>query len=193
MVKNRLESLGYGEKDIDLETFYPRFKALADKKGHHLRRMNMVALMEATTVEEWPTPNKLGYLNVTGKAGPLIPTATVRIACERPSPTQEAASGDGRGRPRHHQGPSTASWASPSPWRLFTWISSSAGQEARGPPLKIIAVAPEGTSPAVWQPAPTSSKRSALAYMDVVTRSTACAKFAPRLRSRRCTGPTVSL
>ncbi|HUP09693.1 MAG TPA: 2-isopropylmalate synthase, partial [Caldimonas sp.] len=49
MVKNRLQSLGYSEKAIDLETFYPRFKALADKKGT-VYDDDLVALMEADTI-----------------------------------------------------------------------------------------------------------------------------------------------
>jgi len=185
MVKNRLESLGYAEKDIDLENFYPRFKALADKKGT-IFDDDMVALMEATTVEEMADAYKLEYLNVTGGRA-VIPTATVRIACEGKS-TQEAASGDGvvdattKAIDRIVGFDITV--------RDFHLDSVSAGQEALGR-VKIIAVAPEGTFAGVG----TSTdivEASALAYMDVVNKVHRMRKFAPRLRSR-LSGPTVSL
>jgi len=38
MVRNRLESLGYAEKDIDLEIFYPALQGPGRQEGHHLRR-----------------------------------------------------------------------------------------------------------------------------------------------------------
>jgi len=51
MVKNWLESRAT-EKGHRPRTFYPRFKALADKKGHHLDD-DLVALMEATNAMKW--------------------------------------------------------------------------------------------------------------------------------------------
>ena len=146
----------------------------------------MVALMEATTVEEMADAYKLEYLNVTGGRA-VIPTATVRIACEGKS-TQEAASGDGvvdattKAIDRIVGFDITV--------RDFHLDSVSAGQEALGR-VKIIAVAPEGTFAGVG----TSTdivEASALAYMDVVNKVHRMRKFAPRLRSR-LSGPTVSL
>jgi 2-isopropylmalate synthase len=185
MVRNRLESLGYAEKDIDLEIFYPRFKALADKKGT-IFDDDLVALMEAANVEEMADAYKLEYLNVTGGRG-VIPTATVRIVCEGKA-SQEASSGDGvvdattKAIDRIVGFDITV--------RDFHLDSISAGQEAQGR-VKIVAVAPEGTFAGVG----TSTdivEASALAYMDVVNKIYRMRKFAPRLRSR-LSGPTVSL
>jgi 2-isopropylmalate synthase len=185
MVKNRLESLGYPEKDINLEDFYPRFKALADKKGT-IFDDDLVALMEATNIEEMADAYKLEYLNVTGGRG-VIPTATVRIVGEGKA-KQEASSGDGvvdattKAIDRIVGFDITV--------RDFHLDSVSAGQEAQGR-VKIVAVAPEGTFAGVG----TSTdivEASALAYMDVVNKIYRMRKFAPRLRSR-LSGPTVSL
>ena len=185
MVKNRLESLGYGEKDIDLETFYPRFKALADKKGT-IFDDDLVALMEAANAEEMADAYKLEYLNVTGGRG-VIPTATVRIVCEGKA-SQEASSGDGVVDATTKAIDRIVGYDITV--RDFHLDSVSAGREAQGR-VKIVAVAPEGTFAGVG----TSTdivEASALAYMDVVNKIHRMRKFAPRLRSR-LSGPTVSL
>jgi len=143
-------------------------------------------LMEATTVEEMADAYKLEYLNVTGGRA-VIPTATVRIACEGKS-TQEAASGDGVVDATTKAIDRIVGFTITV--RDFHLDSISAGQEALGR-VKIIAVAPEGTFAGVG----TSTdivEASALAYMDVVNKVHRMRKFAPRLRSR-LSGPTVSL
>jgi 2-isopropylmalate synthase len=185
MVKNRLESLGYAEKDVDLETFYPRFKELADKKGT-IYNDDLVTLMEAHNAAEMADAYKLEYLNVTGGKG-VIPTATVRITFDGKS-RQEAASGDG-----------VVDATTRAIDRIvgfdikvldFHVESISAGQEAQGR-VKIVAAAPEGTFAGVG----TSTdivEASALAFMDVVNKVARMRKFAPRLRSR-LSGPTAVL
>jgi 2-isopropylmalate synthase len=178
MVKNRLESLGYHEKDIDLATFYPKFKALADKKGT-VYDDDLVALMEAPTLEEIGDTYKLEYLNVTGGMG-VIPTATVRITSEG-KVKQEAASGDG-----------VVDATTKAIDRVVGYTievkdyhldAISEGREAQGR-VKIVAVAPEGTFTGVG----TSTdivEASAKAYMDVVNKICRMRKYAPKLRGKR--------
>jgi 2-isopropylmalate synthase len=178
MVKNRLQSLGYAEKDIDLATFYPKFKALADKKGT-VYDDDLVALMEAPTIEEIGDAYRLEYLNVTGGTG-VIPTATVRIARDGKI-EQEAASGDG-----------VVDAATKAIDRVVGYDirikdyhldAISEGREAQGR-VKIVAVAPEGTFTGVG----TSTdivEASAKAYMDVVNKIARMRKYAPHLRGKR--------
>ena len=178
MVKNRLESLGYHEADIDLEAFYPKFKALADKKGT-VYDDDLVALMEAPTLEEIEDTYKLEYLNVTGGVG-VIPTATVRIASEG-KVKQEAASGDG-----------VVDATTKAIDRVvglkievkdYHLDAVSEGREALGR-VKMVATAPEGTFTGVG----TSTdivEASAKAYMDVVNKICRMRKYSPKLRGKR--------
>jgi 2-isopropylmalate synthase len=178
MVKNRLQSLGYRDNDIDLETFYPKFKALADKKGT-VYDDDLVALMEADTIEEIGDSYKLEYLNVTGGVG-VIPTATVRIAHEGAT-QEEAASGDG-----------VVDATTKAIDRVvglkiqvkdYHLDAISEGQEAQGR-VKIVALAPEGTFTGIG----TSTdivEASAKAYMDVVNKICRMRKYAPKLRGKR--------
>jgi 2-isopropylmalate synthase len=178
MVKNRLQSLGYREKDIDLDTFYPKFKALADKKGT-VYDDDLLALMEADNIEEIGDSYKLEYLNVTGGVG-VIPTATVRISCDG-EVKQEAASGDGV--------VDATTKAIDRVVKLKIQIKDyhldaiSEGQEAQGR-VKMVAIAPEGTFTGIG----TSTdivEASAKAYMDVVNKICRMRKYAPKLRGKR--------
>jgi len=178
MVKNRLQGLGYREKDIDLETFYPKFKALADKKGT-VYDDDLVALMEADSIDEIGDTYKLEYLNVTGGVG-VIPTATVRIARDG-AVEEEAASGDGV--------VDATTKAIDRVVGLKIQIKDyhldaiSEGKEAQGR-VKMVAVAPEGTFTGIG----TSTdivEASAKAYMDVVNKICRMRKYAPKLRGKR--------
>ncbi len=178
MVKNRLQSLGYSEKSIDLESFYPKFKALADKKGT-VYDDDLVALMEADTIEEIGDTYKLEYLNVTGGVG-VIPTATVRIARDGIA-KEEAASGDG-----------VVDATTKAIDRVvglkiqvkdYHLDAISEGQEAQGR-VKMVAIAPEGIFTGIG----TSTdivEASARAYMDVVNKICRMRKFSPKLRGKR--------
>jgi 2-isopropylmalate synthase len=178
MVRNRLESLGYRAKDIDLDNLYPKFKALADKKGT-VYDDDLVALMEAANLDEMGDTYKLEYLNVTGGVG-VIPTATVRIAHES-GKKEEAASGDGV--------VDATTKAIDRVVGLKIQIKDyhldaiSEGQEAQGR-VKIVAIAPEGAFTGLG----TSTdivEASAKAYMDVVNKICRMRKFAPTLRGKR--------
>jgi len=178
MVKNRLQSLGYGEKAIDLETFYPKFKALADKKGT-VYDDDLVALMEADSIEEIGDTYKLEYLNVTGGMG-VIPTATVRISRDGVA-KEEAASGDGV--------VDATTKAIDRVVGLKIQIKDyhldaiSEGQEAQGR-VKMVAIAPEGTFTGIG----TSTdivEASAKAYMDVINKICRMRKYAPKLRGKK--------
>ena len=178
MVRSRLEGLGYGEKDIDLDVFYPKFKALADKKGT-VYDDDLVTLMEADTIEELADTYKLDYLNVTGGMG-VIPTATVRIVCDGKS-TEEAASGDGV------VDATTKAIDRVVGFKIevkdYHLDAVSEGREALGR-VKIVAVAPEGTFTGIG----TSTdivEASAKAYMDVVNKLCRMRKYAPKLRAKR--------
>jgi 2-isopropylmalate synthase len=178
MVKNRLEALGYAEKNIDLETFYPKFKSLADKKGT-VYDDDLVALMEADNIDEIADAYKLDYLNVTGGMG-VIPTATVRIVSDGKI-QQEAASGDG-----------VVDATTKAIDRVvglkievkdYHLDAISEGREAQGR-VKIVALAPEGTFTGIG----TSTdivEASAKAYMDVVNKICRMRKFSPKLRGKR--------
>jgi len=178
MVRNRLESLGYGEKDIDMDVFHPKFKALADKKGT-VYDDDLVALMEADTIEEMADTYKLEYLNVTGGMG-VIPTATVRIAWDGKT-QEEAASGDGVVDATIKAIDRVVGFKTQV--KDYHLDSISEGREAQGR-VKIVAIAPEGTFTGIG----TSTdivEASAKAYMDVVNKLCRMRKYAPKLRGKR--------
>jgi 2-isopropylmalate synthase len=180
MVRSRLASLGYREKDIDIETFHPKFKALADKKGT-VYDDDLVALMEADTIEEIADTYKLEYLNVTGGMG-VIPTATVRIVNVNDGKArQEAASGDGV------VDATTKAIDRVVGFKIevkdYHLDAISEGREALGR-VKIVALSPEGTFTGIG----TSTdivEASAKAYMDVVNKICRMRKYAPKLRGKR--------
>jgi 2-isopropylmalate synthase len=182
MVKNRLESLGYREKDVDLAVFYPKFKALADKKGT-IYDDDLVALMEAATVEEIADTYHLEYLNVTGGVG-VIPTATVRIASEG-KVKQEAATGDGV------VDATTKAIDRVVGFQIrmkdYHLDAISEGREAQGR-VKIVAVAPEGTFTGIGM-STDIVEASAKAYMDVVNKICRMRKYSPKLRGKRARAP----
>jgi 2-isopropylmalate synthase len=92
MVKSRLLSLGYGETEFDMPSFYERFKALADKKGT-VYDDDLLTLMESDTTHGVQDTFVLHYLNVSSGTG-TVPTATLRISAHGKI-FQEAACGDG--------------------------------------------------------------------------------------------------
>jgi len=178
MVRNRLESLGYREKDIDMDTFHPKFKALADKKGT-VYDDDLVALMEADTIEELADTYKLEYLNVNGGMG-VIPTATVRIAWDGKT-QEEAASGDGVVDATIKAIDRVVGFKIQV--KDYHLDSISEGREAQGR-VKMVAISPEGTFTGIG----TSTdivEASAKAYMDVVNKLCRMRKYAPKLRGKR--------
>lgn len=90
MVTHRLQSMGYTDAQIDMESFYPRFVALADKKGT-VYDDDLEALVEFG--HEIQETFVLDYLSVTAGSG-TIATATVRLK-NGDEVMQEAATGDG--------------------------------------------------------------------------------------------------
>jgi 2-isopropylmalate synthase len=92
MVQNRLLSLGYSESEIDMERFYDKFLALADKKGTVFDD-DLVTLMESRDSRDMEDIYALEYLNVSSGTS-TVPTATVRVRVGGKS-YQEAACGDG--------------------------------------------------------------------------------------------------
>jgi 2-isopropylmalate synthase len=170
MVKARLLSLGYGEKDVNIGSFYKRFIALADKKGT-VYDDDLIMLMETSDGELVQDKYVLEYLNVaTGKG--VVPTATVRIAIDGVT-KQEAACGDGavdaatRAIDRIARIPITLD--------QFHLDALTEGREALGR-VKIVARADEG----VFVGNGTSTdivEASALAYMDVINKIARMKKF----------------
>jgi 2-isopropylmalate synthase len=92
MVKSRLLGLGYLENEIDMQAFYEKFKALADKKGT-VYDDDLITLMESKNSDDLKDKYVLEYLNVSSGRG-TIPTATARVAFDGKS-AQEASCGDG--------------------------------------------------------------------------------------------------
>jgi 2-isopropylmalate synthase len=92
MVKSRLLSLGYAETEFDMQSFYERFKALADKKGT-VYDDDLLTLMENDSAHGVEDAFVLQYLNVSSGTG-TVPTATLRISAQGKL-FQEAACGDG--------------------------------------------------------------------------------------------------
>jgi 2-isopropylmalate synthase len=178
MVKTRLAALGYGEQDIDMESFHPKFKALADKKGT-VYDDDLVALMESDDIDQISDAFKLEYLNVTGGKG-VIPTATVRISSEG-KVFQEAASGDGV------VDATTKAIDRVVGFKIelkdYHLDSISEGQEAQGR-VKMVAHAKEGIFTGLGM-STDIVEASALAYMDVVNKVARMRKYAPKMRGKR--------
>jgi len=94
IIKHRLSLLGYEEDSYDMDQFYDKFLALADKKGT-VYDDDLEAMMEIDGDEA--DRYKMVYLNTTSGTG-SIPSATVKIhdnAASDAEPIQEAATGDG--------------------------------------------------------------------------------------------------
>ncbi len=92
MVNSRLLDLGYHVGEFNLEELYPRFKALADKKGT-VYDDDLITLVETKSGEYVGDRFILEYLNVSSGKG-TVPTATARILVDG-KVFQEAACGDG--------------------------------------------------------------------------------------------------
>jgi 2-isopropylmalate synthase len=163
MVKSRLLSLGYQETEVDMQEFYSRFKALADKKGT-VYDDDLITLMESKNSDDLKDKYILEYLNVSSGRG-TIPTATARVAFDGKS-CQEASCGDG-----------AVDAATKAIDRIVGYKITiekyhldavTEGREAQGR-VSIVARAPEG----VFTGAATSTdivEASALAYMDIINK-----------------------
>jgi 2-isopropylmalate synthase len=174
MVKSRLIALGYRESDFDLDDFYRRFIALADKKGS-VHDDDLIALMESKDDNELADRFALDYLNVSSGRGP-IPTATARITADG-KVKQEAATGDG-----------AVDAATKAIDRIVGYNITieqyhldavTEGREAQGR-VTIVGRAPEG----VFIGSGTSTdivEASALAYMDIVNKIARMKKFKRKL------------
>ncbi|MDC7223652.1 MAG: 2-isopropylmalate synthase, partial [Spirochaetales bacterium] len=93
IIKHRLSLLGYEEDSYDLDAFYEKFLALADKKGT-VYDDDLEAMMEIDGDDS--DRYRMTFLNTTSGTG-SIPTATVKIADSEGEgkEIQEAATGDG--------------------------------------------------------------------------------------------------
>jgi 2-isopropylmalate synthase len=178
MVKARLEALGYGESEINMDLFYGKFIELADKKGT-VYDDDLVTLMESRSVDDMKDAYVLEYLNVSSGCG-TVPTATARIRRED-AVFQEAACGDG-----------AVDAATKAIDRItgysitiddFSLISVTEGREALGR-VKIIGrsdygiIVGSGTSTDIVE-------ASAFAYMDIVNKIARLKKFNKKLPSAR--------
>ncbi len=93
----RLKDLGYIVKTEEIEKLFSQFKVLADKKKC-VYDDDILSLVEAG-IAQAPAVYVLEYLQTSSGTG-VVPTATVRIACnakkaKQPVITQEASTGDG--------------------------------------------------------------------------------------------------
>jgi 2-isopropylmalate synthase len=174
MVKARLIALGYSEKEINIETFYKRFKELADKKGA-VYDDDLISLMETKDGDELNDIYTLVYLNVSSGKG-TIPTATVKIETGGKI-YQEAACGDGA------VDATTKAIDRITGFNIkiedFSIASVTEGREALGK-VKIIASSKEGCFTGIG----TSTdivEASALAYMDVVNKIARMRKYKKKL------------
>lgn len=163
MVKNRLITLGYNESELDIDVFYKRFVALADKKGT-VYDDDLIALMETKDSGDLEDAFILEFLNVSSGKG-IIPTATVKIKKDKKI-YQEAACGDGA------VDAATNAIDRVSGYKIkveeFHLDAVTQGREALGR-VRIIATANEGT----FTGAGTSTdivEASALAYMDIINK-----------------------
>ncbi|MBN2036126.1 MAG: 2-isopropylmalate synthase [Chitinispirillaceae bacterium] len=174
MVKSRLLSLGYREGDFEMDDFYRRFIALADKTGSVFDD-DLIALMESKDDNELADRYALVYLNVSSGRG-TVPTATARIAVDG-KVKQEAATGDG-----------AVDAATKAIDRIVGYDITidnyhleavTEGREAQGR-VMIVGRAPEG----VFIGSGTSTdivEASALAYMDIINKIARMKKFKRRL------------
>jgi len=93
VIKHRMEEMGYGDKDYDMDTLYEAFLQLADKKGQVFDYdLEALAFMEAQAEEE--ADYKLAQLVVHSDSTEGNATATVKLEIEGKTVT-EAATGNG--------------------------------------------------------------------------------------------------
>ncbi len=174
MVKARLVALGYNETEFDMQVFYDRFKALADKKGH-VYDDDLVTLMESKSKEDLEDTFVLEYLNVSSGKG-TIPTATAKVSVGGKL-FQEAACGDGA------VDAATKAIDRIVGYKLtienYHLDAVTEGREALGR-VSIIAKSAEG----VFTGSGTSTdivEASALAYMDIINKIARMKKFKRKL------------
>ncbi|WP_434357056.1 2-isopropylmalate synthase [Parasalinivibrio latis] len=77
-VKNRMEGMGYTEKDFDLDALYEAFLKLADRKGQ-VFDYDLEALMFFNNLQEEDDFYKLNYLSV--QSGSIMATTSVKMQC----------------------------------------------------------------------------------------------------------------
>jgi 2-isopropylmalate synthase len=178
MVKRRLCDLGYSENEFDMEELYPRFKALADKKGT-VYDDDLITLVEAKTSDDLSDRFILEYLNVSSGTG-TVPTATVRILGDG-KVHQEAACGDGA------VDAATKAIDRITGYRLsiekYHLDAITGGREAQGR-VMIVGKSELGTFTGIG----TSTdivEASALAYMDIVNKIARMKKFNRKLPVQR--------
>ena len=93
VIKHRMEEMGYGEQDYDMDTLYESFLKLADKKGQVFDYdLEALTFMEAQAEEE--SYYQLKQLVVHSDSTQGHATATVTVELEGDSIT-EAATGNG--------------------------------------------------------------------------------------------------
>jgi 2-isopropylmalate synthase len=177
MVKSRLLDLGYSEQEIIMETFYAKFKELADKKGT-VYDDDLVTLMESRGADDMKDVFIMEYLNVSSGTS-TVPTATVRIKVAG-KVFQEAACGDG-----------AVDAATKAIDRITSYSiklddyhldAVTQGREALGR-VKMVASSPDGTFNGIG----TSTDivdASAKAYMDIVNKIARMRKFGKKLKAR---------
>jgi 2-isopropylmalate synthase len=175
MVKSRLIALGYSETESDMENFYTRFKALADKKGT-VYDDDLITLMESKSSEDLIDKFNLEYLNVSSGRG-TVPTAVARISFDGKS-FQEAACGDGA------VDAATKAIDRIVGYKLtienYHLEAVTEGREAQGR-VTIVAKSPEG----VFTGSGTSTdivEASALAYMDILNKIARMKKFKRKIK-----------
>ncbi|MCX7727623.1 MAG: 2-isopropylmalate synthase, partial [Chitinispirillaceae bacterium] len=178
MVKARLLELGYKEDDFDIDSIYPKFKELADKKGR-VYDDDLIALVEAKNSDELKDVFALEYLNVSSGKG-IIPTATARVLVDGKKVREEAASGDGAfDATKKAIDRITGFNITIESYRLE---AVTEGQEAQGR-VVIVGRAEEGT----FTGTATSTdivEASALAYMDIVNKIARMKKFNKKIPVR---------
>ncbi len=174
MVKSRLQALGYRGMDFDLDEYYKRFIALADKKGS-VYDDDLIALMESKDEKDLEDRYTLEYLNVSSGRG-TVPTATARIAVDG-KVREEASTGDG-----------AVDAATKAIDRIVGYNITlenyhleavTGGREAQGR-VTVVGRSPEG----VFTGTGTSTdivEASALAYMDIVNKIARMKKFKRKL------------
>jgi 2-isopropylmalate synthase len=174
MVKSRLQALGYREVDFDLDEYYKRFIALADKKGS-VYDDDLIALMESKDEKDLEDRYTLEYLNVSSGRG-TVPTATARIAVDG-KVREEASTGDG-----------AVDAATKAIDRIVGYNITlenyhleavTGGREAQGR-VTVVGRSPEGVFTGIG----TSTdivEASALAYMDIVNKIARMKKFKRKL------------
>lgn len=92
VIQHRMQSMGYGEQDYDMEQLYASFLKLADRKGQ-VFDYDLEALVFFNNLHEHDEHYKLDYLSVQSGSG-IMATAAVKLSCGEQQ-FSEAATGNG--------------------------------------------------------------------------------------------------